>query len=216
MFRLLVFDWDGTLMDSMARIIHAFQCAITDTGLATRHSAEIRHIIGLGLWEAVRALYPHTPDADLGRLIERYRYHYLTSTLPTPLFADAYDTLQGLAAQGYWLAVATGKSRRGLNQALQESALDTVFHSSRCAEETCSKPDPLMLREIMTELDISPAETLMIGDSEYDLNMARNAGTASLAVSYGVHSCAHLRTCAPLDCLYRLADLPAWLHTQTK
>jgi phosphoglycolate phosphatase len=212
MYRLIVFDWDGTLMDSVARIVEAFQGAIAEGSLAPRTDAEIRHIIGLGLWEAVRALYPQQDEADLLALINAYRTHFVASQVPTPLFAGAREVLYELAAQGYLLAVATGKSRRGLAHSLEESGLRDLFHSSRCAEETCSKPDPRMLHEIMAELQVSPGETLMIGDSEYDLNMAAAAGSASLAVSFGVHDCTRLRACAPLDCLHRLADLPPWLR----
>lgn len=212
-YHLLVFDWDGTIMDSRARIVASAQASIAALGLPARSPNQIASFIGLGLKEAVMRLFPEISTSQCDQLMAYHRHHFLTqNTLSTPLFPGVAETLQHLQAAGYWLAVATGKSRRGLNQALMESGLTTLFHVTRCAEETASKPNPQMLQEIMAELEISPSNTLMIGDTEYDLQMAENAGVASVAVSYGVHEKDHLLTCCrPLVCLDNLSALPAWL-----
>jgi phosphoglycolate phosphatase len=213
-FKLLVFDWDGTLMDSAPRIVASFQTAITELGLEKRSNAQIRHIIGLGLETAIATLFPGESPQHCVQLSERYRHHFLSNqALATPLFPGVAETLHTLHAAGYWLAVATSKSRKGLNRALAESHLTSVFHSSRTADETCSKPNPQMLQEIMDELCILPTDTVMIGDTEYDLQMAQNAGTASVAVSYGVHDKALLLACNPLICINELPALSAWLHS---
>jgi phosphoglycolate phosphatase len=213
-FKLLVFDWDGTLMDSAPRIVASFQAAITDLGMEKRSPAQIRHIIGLGLDTAIATLFPGASTQQYLQLAERYRHHFLGNhALATPLFPGVAEILHTLHAADYWLAVATGKSRKGLNRALAESQLTNVFHSTRTADETSSKPNPQMLQEIMDELGILPTDTLMIGDTEYDLQMAHNAGVASVAVSYGVHDKALLLACNPLICIDSLPALPAWLHS---
>ncbi len=215
-FELLVFDWDGTLMDSEARIVTCLQAAFTDLGQPAPACAAARDIIGLGLDEAMQRLSP-TADASLrAALIDQYRRHFLvTNHTPSPLFPDARKTLDWLADQGYRLAVATGKSRIGLEKSLRESGLIGFFHATRCADETFSKPHPQMLLELMDELGAAPAATLMIGDTEYDMQMATNAGIRALAVSYGVHSPERLYACAPLDCLDALGALPDWLTARS-
>lgn len=213
-YHLLVFDWDGTIMDSRARIVASAQASIAALGLPERNPNQIASFIGLGLREAVMRLFPDISAQQCDQLMAYHRQHFLTqNTLSTPLFPGVAETLQHLQSAGYGLAVATGKSRRGLNQALKDSGLADVFHVTRCAEETASKPNPQMLREIMVELEVSPSDTLMIGDTEYDLQMAEYAGVASIAVSYGVHDKDHLLTCCrPLICLDNLSALPAWLQ----
>jgi phosphoglycolate phosphatase len=212
---LLVFDWDGTLMDSQYRIITSFQMAIAEVGFEERTPKQIGHIIGLGLQEAIASLFPLASAEEHLQLAARYRAYFLSNShLPTPLFPGVVDTLHFLSEAGYWLAVATGKSRRGLNQALQETNLKNLFHSTRCAEETASKPNPQMLHEIMAELNQPATKTLMIGDSEYDLQMAHHAQVGAVAVASGVHEKSHLLTCCqPLVCLEHLSDLPNWLRT---
>ncbi|MDY6994505.1 MAG: HAD-IIIA family hydrolase [Pseudomonadota bacterium] len=211
-FQLLVFDWDGTLMDSKARIVASFQSAIEEVELPPRSAEHIQHIIGLGLDKAIATLYPQVEPKLQLELAHRYRYHFLNvNTLATPLFPGVVDTLNKLYAQDYDLAVATGKSRAGLDRALTETGLLTLFRSTRCAEETCSKPDPLMLQEIMEEMNVSAEKTLMIGDSEYDLHMARHAGVAAIGVSYGVHDKARLLNCSPLTCLDHITEIEHWL-----
>lgn len=211
-YDLLVFDWDGTLMDSEARIVACLRAAITDLAWETRVDAQLRDIIGLGLREAANQLYPDLDDARYARFVDRYRYHFLTGD-PTPseLFPGAADTLRALQAQGYWLAVATGKGRQGLNKVLDETGLRNLFHTTRTADETASKPHPRMLLEIMDELDQKPERTLMIGDTEYDMQMAAQAGTHALAVSYGVHARERLLNHGPVTCIERIDELISWL-----
>ena len=212
-YQLLVFDWDGTLMDSEARIVSCIQAASADLGAAPLEAAVIRDIIGLGLHEAVAKLYPGSDFEFHDRLASRYRQHYLhDSSIGSGLFDGVGDMLESLRTAGKRLAVATGKSRVGLEQAFRETGTGGLFEVSRCADETESKPHPRMLLEIMRELDASPGTSLMIGDTEYDMLMARNADVAGLAVSYGVHEEQRLRECDPVDILANVAQLRAWLH----
>ena len=215
-FSLLIFDWDGTLMDSAARIVASFQATITQLSLEPRTPAQIRHIIGLGLDIAIATLFPQTTASLRQQITQCYRSHFTNLNLPTPLFPGVTETLTTLHAVGYQLAIATGKSRAGLKQALTDSGLSNLFHCSRCAEETCSKPHPQMLQEIMAELNVLPSATLMIGDTEYDLQMANNAKVGAVAVNYGVHDPSHLLTFQPLICLDTLPELLTWLSIETK
>ncbi len=211
-FDLLVFDWDGTVMDSIARIVASLRAAITDLDWEPRTTFALRDIIGLGLREAARRLYPQIEEADYQRFVERYRHHFMfADATPSELFPGAADTLRELQQQGYLLAVATGKGRQGLNKVLDETGLTALFHCTRCADETTSKPHPHMLLEIMRELNTPAAATLMIGDTEYDMEMASNAGTPALAVDYGVHDRTRLARHAPLHCLSDIRELIAWL-----
>lgn len=214
-FKLLVFDWDGTLMDSEARIVACLRAAIGDLALESREESALKNIIGLGLREAVDTLYPGADEALHGQLVERYRYHFLTAD-PTPseLFDGAARVVRSLADQDYFLAVATGKGRVGLDKVLHETGLAPLFHATRCADESFSKPHPQMLQEVMDELGAEPAETLMIGDTEYDMLMARNAGASALAVSYGVHARERLMSCGPLGCIHDIVELEPWLETR--
>ncbi len=217
-FELLVFDWDGTLMDSEARIVDSFQASIAELHLPRRTDQQIRFIIGLGLEESIQRLYPDEFNHQLAlNLMEHYRQHFFSPTaVATPLFPNTAEVLHELVSSGYQLAVATGKSRRGLNEALQQTRLQDLFVATRCAEETFSKPHPLMLQEILAELSIPAQAALMIGDTDYDLQMAINAGVAAAAVSYGVHERAHLLACNPLICLDNLNELPPWLADQSE
>lgn len=213
-FPLLVFDWDGTLMDSEARIVGCLQAAALDAGLPALDEARARNIIGLGLREAFYALFPDVRDDQHERLAAAYRHHFLeNSRITSDLFPGVSETLTALRGQGYLLAVATGKGRQGLNHVLEQTGCTSLFHASRCADETISKPHPQMLLEIMEELEVEPGRTLMVGDTEYDMQMAKQAGAAALAVSYGVHSRERLLGHGPLDCLDRISDLPVWLET---
>jgi len=214
-FKLLVFDWDGTLMDSQARIVACFQSAIADLGLKKRTQAQILGIIGLGLEQSFATLFPKASTLQWTQLVECYHYHFLNThaQVPTPLFQGVRETLEILHRAGYWLAVATSKSRKGLNRGLAETKMANVFRSTRCADETRSKPEPQMLQEIMAELGMLPQDTLMIGDSKYDLQMAHNAGIAAVAVSYGVSESAELLKYNPLICLDNLPALTTWLHS---
>lgn len=212
-FDLLVFDWDGTLMDSEARIVGSLQAAFADLGVPAPSREACRDIIGLGMDRAVSVLWPQAAAEDRARFIECYRHHYLVaSTTPTPLFEGAAEVISALHAQGYLLAVATGKSRRGLDAALEQSGLGPLFHATRTAEETFSKPHPGMLVELLDEFGIGPAQALMIGDTEYDLQMAINAGVRAVGVCYGAHAPERLRALEPLACLSRIDALPDWLR----
>lgn len=209
-FELLVFDWDGTLMDSEAHIVASMQRAVLDVELPALSDAPVRDIIGLGLPEAIEVLLPHTGASERQAVADRYRYYFLADN-PCAPFEGVEAVLQSLCDQGYWLAVATGKGRRGLDRVLAGTGFSRYFLETRCADETRSKPHPQMLQEIMATLGVSPARTLMIGDTEYDLQMAHTADAASLAVDYGVHERERLLACKPLGCLNSIRQLPDWL-----
>ncbi len=212
MYKLIVFDWDGTLMDSEDRIVASASAALSDLSLAPLPRERISNIIGLGLREAVESLLPRRSDGFYRQYIDRYRYHFLEADMtPMPLFEGVAESLSQLRDQGYLLAVATGKSRRGLDRVLDETGLGQLFVATRCADEAPSKPHPGMLEELMQELRVCPEETLMVGDTEYDLQMAQNAGTPAIAVSYGVHERRRLLECAPLACLDAINELGDWL-----
>ena len=211
-FDLVVFDWDGTLMDSEARIVKCLQLAAADAGLAEPVRQQAKQVIGLGLNEALRQLFPDAERAQLEWLVERYRHYFLGGGLAeSELFEGAREVLTELAAGTRLLAVATGKSRRGLDRELEKSSLGHCFQITRCADETFSKPHPQMLLEIMDELGMTQEQTLMVGDTEFDVQMAGNAGVAALGVGYGVHEPQRLLDAGALDCLQQIADLPAWL-----
>jgi phosphoglycolate phosphatase len=213
---LLVFDWDGTLMDSEARIVTSMQQAFAAIGRPPPPADAVRSVIGLGLEEAISRLPSIEPGEPLTEIITAYRHQYLiANTTPTPLFAGAEALIRSLHQRGRLLAVATGKSRRGLDQALEQSGLGPCFHATRCAEETASKPHPDMLLELMDELGVRPSETLMIGDTDYDLLMAQNAGVRALAVGYGTQPASRLLALEPLACAPTLEVLSAWLLAGT-
>lgn len=211
-YQLIVFDWDGTLIDSEARIVNCMRAAIRDLQLPERSVAQLRNIIGLGLQEALASLYPEGDKAIYQDLVDRYRHHFLfEDDTPSALFTGVESMLEALRERGHYLAIATGKGRLGLDQALADTGLREHFDYTRCADETRSKPHPQMLEEIMERLGVEPRETLMVGDTEYDMQMANNAGTAGLAVSYGVHEKQRLLACQPLDCVDDIAALHGWL-----
>ncbi len=207
--KLVAFDWDGTLMDSEAQIVSTMQQAISSLGLVGRSEDQIRNIIGLGLSEAVQTLYPEQGEELVRRLADEYRHHFLVNTeiAPPEMFAGAIATLDNLVKKGYFVAVATGKGRRGLDKALKVTGLDGVFHVTRCADETRSKPHPQMLYEIMDFVGVDPMQTVMVGDTEYDMLMAKNAGTHAVAVDYGVHSKERLLQCEPIAVLSGIEQL---------
>jgi len=215
-FKLLVFDWDGTLMDSQARIVGCMRAAVTDLGLDVPSDESISNIIGLGLKEAICMLFPGADDSLVSDITKGYRQHFLfENNTPTPLFKGAKEALLSLESQGYMLAVATGKGRPGLNRVLECTGLTQLFHATRCADEAPSKPHPDMLLHIMNVLDVEASDTLMIGDTEYDMKMANNAGTAALAVSYGVHDAERLMQHEPLGCLDTISEITDWLLNQS-
>lgn len=211
-FDLIVFDWDGTLMDSAAAIVRAIQLASRDLGIPPPTEETARHVIGLGLSEALRHALPTLSPADYPRMTERYRHHYLGSDrdFDLTLFAGVEKLLDRLLAAGHTLAVATGKSRLGLDRALDHFRLREKFTATRCADECASKPHPQMLLELMEELGAAPERTLMIGDTTHDLQMAASAGTASLGVTYGAHPEAALLALQPLAAVASVEELEGW------
>lgn len=214
--KLLIFDWDGTLMDSVMHIVDCMRNAIQELGLESRSESEMKNIIGLGMREAIYVLYPEqqTPVfAD--RFTEAYREYFFTTNAPQSLFDGVVKTLQDLKQNDYWLAIATGKSRRGLDKVLAETGIGELFLESRCADETRSKPHPQMLEEILQSLQVDPQQALMIGDTEYDMEMAVNAGVLPVGVSYGVHDPDRLKQFKPAHILDNIRHLPAWLDSQT-
>lgn len=211
-FRLLVFDWDGTLVDSEACIIEAMQLAIRDVNLGQCDADMIRNVIGLSLDGAIHDLFPEVDASIRKQLADKYREHYFsTSTSEVPLFNGVEETLEKLNHEDYFLAVATGKSRRGLDRSLSETGLGKYFHTTRCADETNSKPHPQMLLDIINFFGLKASQALMVGDSEYDLQMANNAGTQAVAVSYGVHDVQRLQQCAPLAVIHNITELSDYL-----
>ncbi|MBV6476044.1 MAG: HAD-IA family hydrolase [Rhodocyclaceae bacterium] len=210
-YRLVVFDWDGTLLDSAAAIVASIQAAARDLGHRPPDEATARQVIGLGLHDALSQALPGVPAEDYRQVAERYRHHYLAQDHELSLFDGARELVEELAGAGYLLGVATGKSRLGLNRALAASGLKEFFHATRCADECASKPAPDMLLEIMSELDAEPGRTLMIGDTTHDLRMARNAGVGALAVGYGAHPRRVLEAERPLGCFDEFRELAEWL-----
>ncbi len=210
-FDLIVFDWDGTLFDSTALIVRSIQAACQDLGVAVPSDEAAAYVIGLGLQDALQHAAPGLPPERYGDLATRYRYHYIHKQHELSLFKGTLAMLQGLKARQHWLAVATGKARRGLNDALAHADLVGMFHATRTADETVSKPDPRMLHELMVELDVAPGRTLMIGDTTHDLEMARRAGTPCVGVSFGAHAPHTFAPYEPRTIAHSTAELDAWL-----
>ncbi len=207
-YQLLVFDWDGTLMDSVQQIVTCMHQAMRDLELAPATDDAVKNIIGLGLREAIDALLPGRDEAFHQRFVAQYREHWFAAEQgQSSLFDGAYDTLHELQARGYQLAVATGKGRPGLDKVLRETGLVDLFDATRCADETRSKPHPQMLNEILQTLEVLPHQALMIGDTEYDLEMASRAGAQRIGVTYGVHSPARLQRHDPLVLLDDIREL---------
>ena len=212
-FDLIAFDWDGTLFDSTALIARCIQAACADVGAAVPSDRDASFVIGMGLAEALRHAAPELPRERYGELANRYRHHYFARQHEILMFDGALAMLTALKQRHHWLAVATGKSRRGLDEALQSVQLKGMFDATRTADETASKPDPLMLNELMAELGVAPERTLMVGDTTHDLQLAANAGAASIGVSYGAHDPAEFESHAPLLVVHSVAELHAWLHS---
>lgn len=207
-YRLIVFDWDGTLADSTARIVESLRFTLETLGVPVPEDTRLRDVIGLGLVEGAEVLIPGAGSALHARFVDIYRGYYLSAEHgPTRLFPKAMDTLNDLDRRGYWLAIATGKGRQGLEHSLEETNCKHLFSLTRCVDECPSKPHPQMLIDIMDGLGVGREETLMVGDSEFDMLMAQNAGTDALAVSYGAHDRGRLLSCDPLACIESLADI---------
>ena len=189
MYQLIVFDWDGTIMDSAQKIANCIQASAKDVGLTVPTVDEAKSIIGLGLYEAMCQLFPKASKVDLNAVVEAYKYNFVNvDTTEQKMFAGVEQGLQSLEDAGALLAIATGKSRRGLDRVLSLTNIGHHFVTSRCADETRSKPHPQMLEEILEFTAIEPDKVIMVGDTSYDLDMAANAKVAGLGVSYGVHS----------------------------
>lgn len=216
--RLAIFDWDGTLMDSVGRIVACVQGAARDCELAVPTPARIRQIIGLSLDVAMSRLFPLCSDSGatsderlIAALIDRYRHHYLHDATPSPLFAGAGELLHDWQSQGLQLAVATGKSRRGLDRVLDETGLRPLFATSRGADEANSKPDPLMLEQILAELELAPRQAVMIGDSVHDMAMAEAIAMPRIGVTWGVDRRDALGRHGPVAVVDSMAALRALL-----
>ena len=210
--KLIVFDWDGTLMDSVAHIVACLQNAITELSLEPKSNDELKNIIGLGLREAFYALYPQASDNELTALTARYREHFFDQeSSPCELFSGARELVEELNEKNYFLAVATGKGRNGLDKVLKETGMGELFPVTRCADESHSKPHPQMMLDVINFYGIEAHEAIMVGDTEYDLQMANNASAHSVGVSYGVHEKQRLLDCKPLTCLDNIEDLHQWL-----
>tara|TARA_R110002111_G_scaffold90983_3_gene141603 strand:- start:1131 stop:1778 length:648 start_codon:yes stop_codon:yes gene_type:complete len=210
-YDLIVFDWDGTLMDSTQHIINCMQLGIKQLQLPALTDREVSHIIGLGLNEAVFNLYPDIGPDLRKQLGIHYQQNWVNSPFEAPLFENATQLIQHLHQQDYFLGVATGKGRQGLNKVLESSQLGDFFHATRCVDECHSKPHPEMIEQLMAYLGVTPDRTLMIGDTSHDLNMAHNAGADSLAVTHGAHDNAALQACAPKFIAENLYQVQQWL-----
>ena len=210
-FDLIAFDWDGTLFDSTQIIVRSIQLAVADVGGTVPSNEAASYVIGLGLMEALAYAAPDVPEARYPELGKRYRHHYAVHQNDITLFEGVVPLLNDLKERGHLLAVATGKSRRGLDEALQAVELKGCFDSSRTADETAGKPHPRMLHELMSEFGVKPERTLMIGDTTHDLQMALNAGCASVGVSYGAHEPTAFEPLKPRVVAHSVQELQRWL-----
>jgi phosphoglycolate phosphatase len=210
-YRLIVFDWDGTLMDSTAGIALSIQEAAREMGLPVPEYDAASHVIGLSLQDALRTAVPALPAARYGDFVELYRKHFLAQQEAMVLFPGVLEMLGELRERRHALSVATGKSRRGLDHAFQVTGLGAYFRTSRCADETRPKPHPAMLLELMQEHGAGPEELLMIGDTSHDLGMAKSAGVDAVAVCYGAHSRESLLDWNPRGCMGSVGELRQWL-----
>jgi phosphoglycolate phosphatase len=210
-FDLIAFDWDGTLFDSTAIIARAIQAAVRDVGGTVPSDQDASYVIGMGLMQALAHAAPDVPQSLYPQLGERYKHHYSAQQHELTLFQGVLPLLAELKSRHHWLTVATGKSRAGLNEALRSVALQGVFDGSRTADETAGKPSPLMLNQLMREFGADPERTLMIGDTTHDLQMALNAGCASLGVSYGAHEPDAFHALRPRFVAHSVQELRDWL-----
>lgn len=211
-FDLIAFDWDGTLFDSTAVIVHSIQAACRDLGLPVPDDERASWVIGLSLHGAMAHAVPEITKEQIPQMVERYRFHYLARQHDLTLFPGVLEMLHALKKRHHWLAVATGKSRAGLDEALHAVELKGLFDGTRTADETRSKPDPQMLNELMRQFGTTPERTLMIGDTTHDLQLAANAGTPSVAVAYGAHQPSEFAAHSPLFTAQTVAELAAWLE----
>lgn len=212
-FDLIAFDWDGTLFDSTALIVRCIQDAVRDVGGTVPTDAAASYVIGMGLMQALAHAAPDVPAEQYPLLGARYRHHYTAHQHDISLFEGVLPMLADLKSRHHWLTVATGKSRRGLDEALHAVELQGLFDGSRTADETAGKPSPLMLEQLMREFGVDPGRTLMIGDTTHDLQMAVNAGCASVGVSYGAHEPDAFDALAPRYVAHSVRELHDWLRS---
>ena len=207
---LLIFDWDGTLCDSLSRIALCLQLSAADVGLPPPSLEAAKNIVGLGLDEVMQELFPGVDSATTGKLRASYSTHFIREdSTPSAFFPGVREHLEKLREQGFSLAVATGKSRKGLDRVLSAVDMTSFFHSTRCADETASKPHPAMLFSLLDEFKVAPEAALMIGDTSYDMAMARAAAVPRLAVSYGAHTRECLLAYQPIACIDEFAAIDA-------
>lgn len=205
---LYIFDWDGTLVDSVGRIVSSLRLAAADLSLDILGDDQYKEIIGLGLTEAVNHLYPMADSSLQVAMRDAYSKHFVAAdTTPCPFFEGVIETLEAIHSDGHQLAVATGKSRKGLDRVLAQLSWQDYFHATRCADETASKPHPLMVRELLHELGVSSDQAVMVGDTDYDLHMASRAGIRSVGVSYGAHGLERLQAASPHAIIDHFSDL---------
>jgi phosphoglycolate phosphatase len=210
-YRLVVFDWDGTIIDSASTITDCIREASRDLGVAVPERERASHVIGLGLKDAMRIAVPQLPSERYPEFVEAYRRHFLARKDSMQLFGGMRELIERLSGSRT-LAIATGKSRRGLDRDLEFHGLARYFSASRCADETHPKPHPAMLLELMAETNTDPRSAIMIGDTSHDLEMARAAGVDALGVTYGAHAEPGLRACDPLTCIPDVDSLVTWLQ----
>ncbi len=210
-YQMLVFDWDGTLIDSPSTIVHCIQSACRDLGLDVPDHATSSHVIGLGLNDALSHVAPGLAHGDYQQIAERYRYHFVSRDASIPLFQGTLAMLDALSQRGHVLTIATGKSRAGLERSLDATGTRHRFADWRCADQCAPKPAPDMLHELMDIFGVTAAATLMIGDTTHDLQMAANAGVPAVAVSHGAHPAKSLAMMNPLACVAGTAELTQWL-----
>lgn len=211
-YELVIFDWDGTLMDSVGKIVACMQQTARVLELPVPSEMAVRDIIGLSMGEALSMLHPDGDDSVYSQMKDMYRQQYLElNDTPSPLFEGVESLVQQLNVSGYQLAVATGKARAGLNRVLNETGLGVHFVASRCADEAISKPNPGMILQLLAELNVAPDKAVMIGDSVHDLNMANNAGIDAIGVSYGAHDADKLRSANPKAIINSPLELLSYL-----
>jgi len=215
-YQLVIFDWDGTLMDSQEKIVHSLSQAVQAMSLPNLPVHTLKSVIGLGLSEAVKQLYPDLSHQQQQHFANYYRDFFSANKKMVPLLFDGVlSLLNALSDKGTMLAVATGKSRSGLDKSLQEAGLSDFFHDSRCADETFSKPHPQMLEELLDAFAVKAERAVMIGDTEYDLEMANNAGIDAIGISHGVHDEKRLQNCDPVAIFDNISDLSEYLLART-
>ena len=211
-FRLVVFDWDGTIVDSTGAIAESIMLASADLGYPLRDRGVASYVIGLGLRDALALAVPQLPESEYGVLADRYKHHFLARDAKVKAFSGVEAMLGRLMERGHCLGVATGKSSAGLSRSLEATGLRRFFRATRCADQSAPKPSPAMIFELMDEIGVGSEQTLMVGDTTHDIRMAQNAGIACVAVTYGAHRADDLALMRPLACIDSVMELDGWLQ----